>query len=278
MLISREKLAHITDMSSHLAAASKEQIEESDYETEDLPVILSNIADEFRQKGQSHALLGEQEQAREAYRQAANYCVEFVEAMREHRDVIRDQMWEDAPAGYTEAMWYVLISRDTDLCEDIAAETLELDDSYLSEFGETDPDSAVRYFNAKVLAAAILDHERFEELAGKLDRAIELSVPADVREQKYLNSDFEWLAYSAIYEREADPFVDNLDKFLQGRAHNTSLDTDDPDELVDDEVTALCLLANDKGINVTIDSPYVPAVLVPDPATAEYVIEVDAGK
>ncbi|QIB74195.1 hypothetical protein G3I44_07735 [Halogeometricum borinquense] len=193
--------------------------------------------------------------------------------MRDHREELPPNLWEDAPAIYADGMLFALIGRDEDLVHDIAAEAIELDESYLETFGES-AGSQLRYYNAKLLAATILDDDRWEDLLSGYIEAVGQIVPTEIREQKHVASDLRARLYGALYNREGELFASVFEKYLRGYAANTPLDTDDPEELLNDELTALCLLANDRGINVTIDSPFVPDVLVPDPSEAIHVVEV----
>lgn len=276
MSVPEENLRYVLDVSERLAESSEEKVAHGDYKISDLPSILTNLAEKYRRKAQSHALLEEKQQALDAYGQAARYSRESIDAIRKHSDEIPRTQWEDAPPRYIDGMRFALISRDHDLCSDIAAEALELEHSYLDEFASKHRRNPVHYFKAKTLAAAILDDDRFTQFAVKFDEAIDHSVTDAVREEKHLSTDFLLLSYSAIHKRDPDRLVAILEKFLRGRAYNTPLDTEDPDELVDNEIIALCLLATDTGISVTIDSPSVPPVLVPDLETADYVIEIES--
>lgn len=274
MNIPEDKLSHISNTYRLTVEKHQEKIEQGEHTPSNLPLSLNDAGDCSTEHAQAAALLGETEEARKAYSAAADFKQRSIQAMQDHWDVIDQELWEDAPALYSQAMYFALVSRDNDLLTAIAQEAIELENSYLEMFAEDYEDSPYRFYHMKVLAALILDHSEVETHLNALKSEVAAITPEAAKQFGETLKEVQFTLYQHLCQDDTEGVVAALDEYMSRHATITPISTDDPDELIDNELIALCLLANDKGIDVTIDSPSVPAVLVPDPATAEYVIDV----
>ncbi|QIB74797.1 immunity 49 family protein [Halogeometricum borinquense] len=274
MIISEEKLSHIENTFRLTVEKHQQKLEEGGHDPSNLPYSLDDAGNCSIEQAQAASLLGKQEEAKDAYASAAEYKRDSVQAMEDHWEEIDQELWEDAPALYTQAMFLALISRDDELITEIASEALELDDFYLDLFASEYEDSPYRFYHMKVLAATILSDDRLNELLDALKAEVEMMTPVSAKQFGETLNEVRVTIYELLRQEDSGGVVSALEEYLNRHATVTPLSTEDPDELIDNELIALCLLANDRGIDVTVDSPYVPDVLVPNPAKTIHVIDV----
>ncbi|QIB74507.1 immunity 49 family protein [Halogeometricum borinquense] len=274
MQIQEEKLHHIEKTYRLAIEKMQQRYEEGTGNPSDLPHSLNDTGNRSIEQAQAASLLGKQEEAKDAYASAAEYKRDSVQAMEDNWEEIDQELWEDAPALYTQAMFLALISRDDELITEIASEALELDDFYLDLFASEYEDSPYRFYHMKVLAATIRDDPQLEGLLDELKAEVEMMTPVSAKQFGETLTELRVTIYELLRQGDSEGVVSALEEYLNRHATATPLSTEDPNELIDNELIALCLLAKDRGIDVTVDSPYVPNVLVPDLAKTTYVIGV----
>lgn len=266
-MISTERAKEVIERDSEINDELVAEYYTSEIDPENCPNTLEGIGRNHREIANCHGLLGNEQEARESYARGAEYYRDAKRFVMEHRDELEENRWEDAPAYMFNAIECAVISQDDTILEEIAAETIEMDEAYLAEFADKYEDSPFRFYNAKLYATMAVHGEQREHFLDEYWNAIEGLESQDAED---LGEFYQGLM-------DGDPEIADAYLGLQHFNHQLNLDPDtvSPELFVDDENLAYCLLANDWDISITFDSPYIPTVLVPDPATAEYVIEAN---
>lgn len=227
---------------------------------ERVPAAVYSLAKTNDALARTLALLGEGDRAREAYAEAAVYYRSAIHESKRRRDMFRPRERYDDPRTCIRAIERGLLSGQFHLAESAAHETLSMGQQFLIEH-DTAP-----HYAAKLLAAVVLDDDdRRTRYAEEYRNAVgDRMDPVD---------EHRLFVYEGIAERDAVRTAEGLRGMLEERGQFAGEDDADvPGRPVDDWLAALCLLAREKGLDVTVEADTVPSVLLPEAGASTSVV------
>ncbi|PSQ19182.1 hypothetical protein BRD00_02760 [Halobacteriales archaeon QS_8_69_26] len=224
---------------------------------ERIPSAVYGLANAHDVLARCHALLGDADAAREAYAEAAVYYLSAVGESKKRRSTLRPRERHDDPRTCIHAIERAVLADRFDLAECIATETVLMGQPFLVEHDNRS------YYAAKLFAAVVLEDDDWSRYAREYRTAIgDRPDPPD---------EFRLFVYEGIAEGDIDELARGLEGMLEHSGRFTEED-DVPGETVEDWVAALCLLAGEKGLDVTVEDPSVPDVLLPEAGSGTRVI------
>lgn len=227
-----------------------DQIEDGDVPAENLPRAKRNLASDCRAIAVYQFVLGECSEGRAEFRAAADHYRTALELTRDRHDAPQ----KGEPIRLRMLLEAALLSGDDDLVEAAADLTLETPPSFV----ETYPVYDFYHYYAMALATAIAETGELESFLQRLDDAVEDLDPehteGDVRGHYRSRSS----ALAGIASRDEAQFDSGISDVLAHHAESSSLDSTQPKELVCIGGAALLVLARRKGMDVHVDSEFVP--------------------
>lgn len=207
-------------------------------------------------------LLGEVDRAREAYAEGTVYYLASVRESADRRGMLRPRERHDDPWTCVHAIERGLLGGRGDLVECVARETLSMGQPFLVEHDNRS------YYAAKLLAAVVLDEDEWSRHAEEYRHAV--GDRPDPSEESRL------FVYEGIAEDDTAKVARGLEGMLERRGQFAGKGEDPPGQPVDDWLAALVLLAREKGLDLTVEAPTVPAGLLPDPDSFTRVVKPEA--
>lgn len=202
---------------------------------------------EHHAMGVYRLLEGNVDAACEAFATAADYQREYLHDVRAHRGEV--DIWREVaePQLIEHGLWFAILSGDEAVRETIAAEAWAIPDAYVERFGR-------RWLvaRAKALAALVTDESRFDEFLDGLE-----ATAHDPFDELLYN------AYRGIDDGDAQTVETAVERMLE--RHDDQVE--EPrhwDEIMALGPAAIAVLAREQGLDVSVDSPYLPKVLLED--------------
>lgn len=225
---------------------------------ERLPAFLYGLGTAHDDLARTRALLGDGDGARTAYAAGAVYYLSSVHESRKRRGLLGPRQRRDQPHTGIRAIERALLSRDDDLVACAAREVVGMDEAVLVASDNRS------FYAAKALAAVVLDDDRVEQFVEEYRHA--------TRHDRTTGDEAALLVVEGVAERDASKVARGLEKALDRPGPYAAGTDGEADREVDDHLAALCLLAGRKGLDLSVEAPAVPAVLVPDPSSATRVV------
>lgn len=228
----------------------KDLLDAGEVPEENVPRTRRMVGSDARAIGTYRLRLGECERAADEFRLAADHYRTALETTRDREDsLVRGE-----PIRLRDLLEVALLSGDDSLIE--AASDLALETPL--ESAETLPDKPYHYYYPLAVAATIAETGGQQEYLERLDDAIEEIDPAhtegDLRGYYRTRSS----ALSGVVSRDGAQFDSGLSELLSHHEKASSSESTQPDQLVCIGGSALIVLARRKGMDVRVDSPFVP--------------------
>lgn len=207
--------------------------------------------------------LGETATANRWFERAANLSLQRGLAAAAHADDLDPTDVRVIGKALTKAVVYAVLSRSSDCVEEVTAETLELESSFRDVIEENGA-NPLTFDTCKLLAAASAGQdelareyvERVRNTATDPDSAFS-SVPPG--ENPPLAD-----ACEGLIDGDAEAVTDAVEATLDAHADDVDDDPRGFREIVDRMAAAILVLARDRGLDVTVDSRYIPDALFDD--------------
>lgn len=236
------------------AIEHREELMERYHETMD-DVVPEQVAGRWYSMGNTATSIGvyytgldNVSEARRWFAKAARFYLKRVELGESGR--------ANVPGVLMEAMRTALLSGDDAVLSDVVA----MIDGITSEFLEDFPDRAASYQYIKLLAAIAEEETEVAKTRAKRFRNASDTLGREHRNLWLTRASF----LTAVVEDDADEASFRLGELTEMHADSLGSNSGLPDEIMDVEVAALARLARRCGLEVDVDSEFVPESLVTD--------------
>lgn len=203
--------------------------------------------------------IGRQSQVIGLYSLSIGECedskVEFTTSVLWYRDALeklrgrRNSAWESESNNALDVLYSALLSGDEKLVSEAAKSALEVPDEYVDRFPTT-----YRYYYLKAFATAILETDDQQYYLDELEKTL-----GDLDGTKEAFFEPLWAALSGLTHRDTEAFLTGIEQFLAW--HHSQVDFENKTsakDLVCRQATALIVLARQKGMDVRVESEYIP--------------------
>ncbi len=228
---------------------ASEDLKEDVVVPDQVPSTFYDMALHARGIGIGYVLLSEKEKSLEWFGKAADYYLKCQEKAEELKDIVEKSWQENKPLRLVDALHMAVLSKNQDRSGEIANRILDIDENYLDEIDGTED----WYYYAKCTAAAVLDQEHLmEEHSRKLDGVADKTGSRE----EYLPLFVAGLSDSDRQRAEnaiQGLLEDHRDRINGGRLSD--------DELISIEASVWYLLAEGRGLELSVDSKYIPGLL-----------------
>ncbi len=247
MTRSREELRATLDEKRRSLERARDVLEAGDYPPENGHSVHYSVGGRYYSVGAFHLALGELAAAREAFADAARHYLQSAVESRPYRHEPPTDKWRNEPIRLVRGLYCALVADDPDLREECAREAVALDDEYLEE------NPAQLFYRAKAVGAVALDDDRQGEFVSEFETAVDPDfVPEDLAIAR---------ACRGILDGDGAEVVAGVEDLLDHHRDRIDGEPDTKSEVVSLPATALVLLARDRGLDVWVDSGFVPDVL-----------------
>ncbi|MFC7046022.1 Imm49 family immunity protein [Halobacteriaceae archaeon GCM10025711] len=228
-------------------------LENGEVVDESLYLAHGGLGDYSKELGVWSLIEGATAEAIEWFETAADHYTESIRERRVHREIIEKAAWGNEPYALADAMFSAILSGDGDLIEDAARTALDADETYTEEF----PGTTAWYYFAVGLAGVLIDEptERERGLSGL--RAAHDSLAAKFK-QFFAGRITVLESFAA---NDAARVEEGLQTMLDDHADDAPANTTSPDELICVPAMALLVLARRRGLDVDVESEYLPDTL-----------------
>lgn len=161
----------------------------------------------------------------------------------------RDSAWESETNNVLDLLYSALLTGDDERHQNAAKMALDVPEEFVDRFPPT-----YRYYYLKALAASILDTGVQHEYLDSLEETL-----ADLDSTKHTFFEALWIALSGIEERDEDKFDTGVKQLLDW--HHKQVDFENKtsaNDLVCRQAATLMVLARQKGLDVHVDSEFIP--------------------
>ncbi|KTG26688.1 Imm49 family immunity protein [Haloferax profundi] len=203
--------------------------------------------------GTTELLLGEVQTARSWFAEGALAETMVSELVWQHREAVGEDECSNLPITAEHALRDALLSADPRVVGAAVDEILELDESYLDDY----PDMTTRYYHLIGLAHLLRE-----------DTAQARTALASLRDSVEKDDQFLGNYFAEAFADALEGFLDHDEQLVQHALDSLTAYHEDvrgggdgTKELFDHYTGAYLLLARHRGMNVRIDSEYVPAEL-----------------
>lgn len=232
--------------------SKREQLLKKDKVPEkNLPSTYRGLGHNSRSIALCYFALQECDEGIAEFRTAADHYLSSIRSNYEDKDSI-DRV---EPVRLRYLLHVALLSGDDSRLRDATDSTSKLAKEYVAEH----PDALHHYYYVVALAAEIQDTGDQKTYLDKLDEAIESINPDYVEKKLHVLYRAWWRILSGIVSRDEQVFDQGMTELLDYHAEFASSDSTSPKELVCLSGTALVVLARRKGLDVRVDSEYIPA-------------------
>ncbi|KAB1190683.1 MULTISPECIES: immunity 49 family protein [Haloferax] len=171
--------------------------------------------------------------------------------VRQHRDSVDNDYWSNQPIAAEHALRDALLSADPRVAGAAVDEILALDESYLDDY----PDMTTRYYHLTGLAHSLRE-----------DTAQARTALASLRDSVEKDDQYLGTYFAEAFADALEGFIDHDEQLVQHALDSLTAYHEDvrgggdaTKELFDHYTGAYLLLARHRGMNVRIESEYVPA-------------------
>lgn len=192
-------------------------------------------------------LLGDLETARRHFARGAHHALNFVRDARDHREELDRSWWEVEPEELEHALTRSVLAGDENAQEDAVRLTEELDRAFLDEF----PDSVTWYYRPHALAGMLADGD---------DRETRLQDLREVASGTFARG--LCTVYDGLVDGDARRVRTGLEALLEYHESIVGSTPSERLEYINHVATALLVLARTRGLEVSVDSEFVPAEYV----------------
>lgn len=250
MTVSEETAQKAIERAKRSIKEAKWELENLDSSKEQLSRTHSSIGDDLRRIGLYKLLLGELSSSEEKFEEATrkkllkyNYKSEYE--LEEYGRTC----WQTQMSVLEEVLYTALLARNDELTQKVVAEVTKLDSAYKNEY----PKTVYCYYHVKALANVAIDSASQKEYIDALRESV---ADEDAHLQQYFG------AVAAILDgirigdetRVEDGLITLLDRHAEKREGKRSSLRDH----VSRRPLALFLLARKRGLEIDIDSQYIP--------------------
>lgn len=209
--------------------------------------LINSIYSAHESIGVFLAFLGQTVEAREWFEKAANYADRYAKST--------ENLWHSADLDYKDLLPRMLfgglisaiISADQQQIIQISRTTLDMDERFLKEFALQRV-----YYTPKALAAVCLDTEQVDDF-------IECARNEEGGTDRFLAR---LSAIETISSQDDSGVEAAVEQLLNIHKTNRSNNLSDPNSIMSYDATAFVILARQRGLNVQVQSPYIPSALV----------------
>lgn len=206
-----------------------------------------NVAIRYHAIGAFRLLVDEPDAGRTAFADAARHYLQSAVESRPYRHEPPTDKWRNEPIRLVRGLYCALVADDPELREECASEAVALDDEYLEE------NPAQLFYRAKAVGAVALDDDRQGKFVSEFETAVDPDfVPEDLAIAR---------ACRGILDGDGAEVAAGVEDLLDHHRDRIEGEPDTKSEVVSLPATALVLLARDRGLDVWVDSGFVPAVL-----------------
>jgi len=206
--------------------------------------------------------LGEASEARRWFKRAATHRFRAGQMRVKHKEVLERNAVLSATQIYGKAVQYALLSGSSECLEEIATGVLDLDESFRDVLDERGG-SVLSYDDAELLAAVSLGEDEIARNAIERIRSFESDPSYDGYYSGVPDGHTGPLVDASIglFDGDAAAVTEAVEKMLD--AHEAEVDGEPRGsrEIVDHAAAAMIVLARNRGLNVTVESEYVPDAL-----------------
>lgn len=161
----------------------------------------------------------------------------------------RDSLGESEANNVLDLLYSALLSGDTELGHNAAEMALEVPGEFVDRFP-----TIYRFYYMKSLAASILNTDDRQEYLDSLEESL-----VDTSDTQHTFFEALWTALSGLEKADEDRFSTGVEQLLDWHHQQVDLENKtDAKDLVCRQGAALIVLARRKGVNVRVDSEYLP--------------------
>jgi len=214
---------------------------------ENFPKVHLSIGNDYQQIALFKMALGNCKAAIPEFETSAEWYYDGARETRERRDSLS----EDFEGGTTLLKYFysALLAGDEDLLTQATEIAFETEESHYHQFSETH-----RYYLLNALAATVAETGDQQAYLDELEATLD-DLPDD--HDQYFGG--LWRALSGIVTDDTKLFSEGVDQFLDWHDNNVNFENKtSPEDLVCKQVVALLVLARRNGMDVHVDSPYIP--------------------
>lgn len=221
------------------------KIEGNKIPIENVPKVQRKIGRNYQNTGMFELVLGDCGNSMSEFEESVEWYSRALEEFRNRRD----SPWESEANNVLDLLHSALLSGHTEHREMAAEMALEVPEEFVDRFPTT-----YRYFYMKALAASILETNEACQYLNSLEKEL-----ANLEGTKHTFFEALWLALSGIEQRDDKQFSEGIHQFLNW--HDQQVDFENKTsakDLVCRQAASLLVLARQKGLEVRIDSEYIP--------------------
>lgn len=241
----REKIGRVRDVRERTRVLLKN----GGVPKEKRPSTNRMIGNNSRSIALYHFKLGECDEGRDEFQTAVNSYQTAIELSRTRVDVVD----RSDPIRVRDLLHMALLTGDSDLVETAAELALNTPSEYTDEYS-----SLYHYYYVMALAGAITDTGSLKEYLQLLDTEIDAIDPAYVEDDIHVFYRTWWTTLEGIISREEQRVQAGITDLLAHHDDTAPEETTHPKELVCISATALLVLARWHGLEIHIDSEYIP--------------------
>lgn len=183
------------------------------------------------------------------FERSTTYYIERVRKGQEFREELEKSYWENEPMVFREAFYCAILSGSDTLRNEVATEALAMDDAYLTEF----PTVVHDFYFVRALAAIVLERDDAREFVAQLLTNLDHLRPK-------LHAYFSALAtiVTGITSDDAERATEGFEQLLEHHDDDIQGTPKGADKIVCLPAVALLVLARERGLNIEIESKYIP--------------------
>ena len=253
MGLSEEKIWMKIEFKQETIERSQTKLENGTIPSNRVHLVHGKLGQRLRTLGLYKLLLGNHDQAREHFKEATRRRLERVRRARALGDEISASDHRNEAHVLRKALFTAALAADEDLLTETADETMAIDSGFVDRVESTRYD----YYAAKAIASLVVDSDEVRDHLDGLEASLDL-LQSGPRE--YYRSMMETVA--GIRREDAEQTATGLQGVLAVHEGDVQGDPDTCGELVSVTATALFALAHQCGVDVEVESEFVPAEFV----------------
>ncbi|WP_255191830.1 immunity 49 family protein [Natronobeatus ordinarius] len=247
MLKSEEKIRKKIERYQGLREYTFESLEEGRVPEENIPKVYLSAGSKGQKIGLYKLALGSCVEAVPDFQMSAEWYYKGARETRQRRESLSDDF--EGGMRLLKYLYSAILSGDDALLEQATEIAFETHESHYHQFS-----TVHRYHLMNALAATVQEtgdqQHHLDELEATLD-----DLPDD--HPQYFGA--LWQALTGVVDRDEQAFEDGIAQFLEWHDDNVDFENKtSADDLVCLPVLTLVVLARRDGMDVSVDSPYVP--------------------
>ena len=226
------------------------QLQTQELDEESVSRVYSSIGGNIENIGLYKLLLGDVTAATKKFEEATRrYLLEYEHKKNYENEKNGQSYWLTQTSNLERLLYGVLLTRNQELIDEAAEKVRDLDADYNSQF----PEGVHRYFHVKALAAVATNAEVQQEYVEEFRKSF---TDEDPSHQRYFGAIASVL--EGIVQTDEKLVHDGLEVLIDHYDEDANAEPKGLSDRVSKRITALVMLAQQRGMNLDIESRYVP--------------------